>query len=318
MNSRFVSSVVEYPQRGVGGSNAWRGNSGPGIVQQFILTYHVDERGILDTKNLLVDVMKGSDTTGDVARTLHVPYRGFDLHEGFDAARQDLLAALDGKPARTVFAHPPYLGMVTYSGNQWGNTPHPADLSHFGTNDKEFAEMLQAVILNMARATMPGGHYALLVGNWRKNGKFYHMGSTVINLAPDDLTMEIIKKQHNVMSNGKQYSGTFVPTMHETLLVFRRAEDNTIFAMTCNTLQRLSTFMTTTWRNVVMGAMRSGEATSAKELLERLESHPKATSNANLYAKIRQVLRENPETFERLARGRYALKTPMASMAIAA
>lgn len=313
MNSRFTTSVVEYPDRGKGGSNAWRGNSGPGIITQFVLTYHVDERGVLDKNHLLVDVMKGSDTTGDVCGQLQVPYRGFDLHEGFDAARNDLLTALDGAPAKTVFCHPPYLGMLTYSGSQWGSAPHGADLSHFGTNEKEFAEMLQAVILNMARATMPGGHYALLVGNWRKNGKYYHMGNMVMNLAPDDLAMEIIKRQHNMASNGRQYTGAFVPTHHETLLVFRRAEDNSIFAMTCNTLQRLSTYMSATWRNVVMGAMRSGEAVSAKELVERLEQHPKAKQNANLYAKIRQVLQENPEMFERIARGRYALKNEAAA-----
>lgn len=304
----FTSSVVSYPDRGKGGSNKWRGNSGPGIVKDFLLTWHTDRQGNLDTQSLVVDPMKGSDTTGDVCRELGVRYRGFDLHEGFDAARQDLLSALDGEQAKSVFVHPPYLGMISYSGSQWGKTPSAADLSHVGTDEYAFDEMLQSIVQNVARATAPGGHYALLVGNWRKNGRYYHMASHVIALAPDDLAMEIIKQQHNCVSDNRRYSGSFVPTLHETLLVFRRANDNSIFALAAPTLHRLEKFAKMTWRNVIVGAMRSGESTTAKDLVERLESHPRASRTNSLYAKVRQTLREHPETFEQIARGKYALK----------
>jgi hypothetical protein len=304
---RFESSVVSYPQRGRGGDPRWRGNSGPKIIEQFLLTWHTDQHGNLDTKNLVVDPAMGGDCTGSVCRELGVPYRGFDLYQGFDAVRDDLLSKLDGRHARSVFFHPPYLGLLPYSGAVWGKAPHPADLSHVGTDEATFDELLQGILQNIARATQPGGHYAVLVGNWRKNGRFYHMSSHVVTLAPDPIIDEVIKIQHGVASDNRTYHGNVVRIMHEQLLVFRRADDPSIFAMSYATLDRLNAFVRMTWRNIIVGAMRSGEATTAKELVERLETHPRASNTNSLHAKVRQELRLHPEIFERVARGKYTL-----------
>lgn len=303
---RFDCSVVSYPRRGIGGNHAWRGNSGPGIVAQFLLTWHVDRKGDLDTKSLVCDPMKGSDTTGDVCKQLGVPYRGFDLHEGFDAARDDLLAALDGQRAKSIFVHPPYYGMLKYSGRQWGDQPHPADLSQFGIDVDSFDEMLQAVIQNIACAVQPGGHYGILVGSWRKEGRFYHMPSRVVALAPDDLAMEVIKVQQRTSSEECPYPGRFVAIAHESLLVFRRGADDSVFAISFSALERFKKLQSMTWRNVVLSAMRSGEVTSPRELEELLANHPKAAGTNTLGAKLRQTLRRYPEAFANVARGKYA------------
>ena len=118
----FTSSIVGYPERGRGGSAKWRGNSGPGIVEQFLLTFHVDKRGEFARNEIVADPMAGSGTTGDVAERLGVArdkIKLLDLHGGFenrqfDAVRDDLLAALNGEHAGSVFLHPQYLSAIDY------------------------------------------------------------------------------------------------------------------------------------------------------------------------------------------------------------
>lgn len=300
----FSSSLVSYPNRGDGGSASWRGNCSPRFVEDFLLTYHCDSRG-LDMRGLVIDPMKGSDTTGDVARRLGVPYRGFDLHEGFDAAADDLLGALDGQRAKTAFFHPPYAGMIQYSGRQYGS-PDKRDLSRMSI--PEFEEMLQAVLQNLARAIEPGGTYGCLVGNWRNSGRYYHMASRVIMLAPDEPCMEIIKAQHNTASGATAYSGSFVPTLHETLIVFRRAADATAFAFCDTAYERLTALARPTWRNLIRSMVRSGEVVSPKEVAERVAAHPRAATNRYVGEKVRQTIARSADLFERVGNGAYAVR----------
>lgn len=297
----FQNSIVSYPNRGEGGDASWRGNCSPRFVEDFLHTYHRDGRG-LDTRSLVIDPMKGSDTTGDVARRLGIPYRGFDLHEGFDAANDDILTALDGHHAKTAFFHPPYAGMIAYSGRQWGS-PDKRDLSRVSM--AEFEELLQAVLQNIARAVAPGGTYGCLVGNWRNSGRYYHMASRVIMLAPDEPIMEIIKAQHNTNSASTAYPGSFVATLHETMIVFRRAQDATAFAFCDASYQRLVSLARPTWRNLIRSLVRSGEVVTPQEVEARVAAHPRASTNKYVAAKVRQVLAQSNDLFVRVGKGQY-------------
>ena len=293
----FETSIVSYIDRGSDGDARYRGNTTGRIVRDFIATYHRDRT------SLIVDPMEGGCTSRDAAAAMNVPYRGFDLRDGFDAARDDLLTALGG-PCGSAWLHPPYAGMITYSGNMWGE-PHAADLSRFGTDVDAFHEMLQAVLANIHRALAPGAHYGVLLGSWRTNGDYHHLPATMTRYAPGTLVSEIIKIQNNVSSAKKTYAGDIVRIAHETLLVYRRAADASIFAVTTDVLDRIQRTYAATWRNLVLGYARERGAFGLDELYEAFEAHPKSGGNPNYRAKLRQIV-ANEATIERYSRGRYA------------
>lgn len=197
--------------------------------------------------------------------------------------------------------------MVQYSGREWGKEAHPNDLSTVGHNENDFDDLLQAVLQNIARVTQPGGHYGVLVANWRQHGRYYHMPSKVVMLAPDRLEIEIIKTQHNVRSSSLAYSSRLVRTLHETLLVFRRGDDPSTFAMTFDTLQRLQALQSITWKNLIRSTIREGEVVSAKDVAQRLANHPRVQSNQAVQEKIRQTFQRHKHLFAQHGRGKYAL-----------
>jgi hypothetical protein len=295
----FTGSIVSYPDRGPDGDRLYRGNTTGRIVRDFLATFHGAR------SRVFADPMEGGGTSRDAARAMGIPYLGLDLREGFDAARHDLLATLEGKPCGSIWLHPPYAGMIEYSGNMWGE-PHPADLSRFADDVDAFHEMLQCVLNNAYRALAPGGHYGVLLGSWRKSGRYHALPATMTRYAPGELVSEIIKMQNNVTSSGKSYGGTFVPISHETLLVFRRAADANIVAVTIDVLDRIQRTYSSTWRSLVLGFARERKTFTLADLYEAFDGHPRAGINGNYKAKLRQIVRDEA-TFERYARGRYAV-----------
>ncbi len=295
----FRSSVVSYPTRGAFGRNDYRGNTTGFIVRDFLSTYHGKKDG------LFVDPAEGGGTSRDVAKAMNVPYEGLDLRTGFNLLRDDLVARLS-QPAQSVWFHPPYAGMVRYSGHVWGNSGHDDDLSAAGEDIPLFLEMLQAALQNIYRALAPGGHYGVLLGSWRKNGRYHHLPALMLPVAPGALVGEVIKVQHNCTSDRTAYSGSFVRIAHETLLVFRREQDGTTFAMALEALDRLRPYARATWRNVVRSAFRNGDALTLADLYSRIESHPNTHTNPTWRATLRRVVQDE-HTFERIARGTYRL-----------
>ncbi len=67
-----LTTVVSYPERGEGGSNRYRGNCSPKLIEDLIAHF-----GIQD----ICDYMCGSNTTGDAARTM-----GISSHMGVSRA----------------------------------------------------------------------------------------------------------------------------------------------------------------------------------------------------------------------------------------
>lgn len=155
------SSIISHPERGPWGSSKWRGNCSGYVYMDVFkqLKPHV-----------FIDPMVGSGTSVEVAKEMGIEAYGLDLHEGFNALRDDILDTV-GKPADLVMSHPPYGTCVRYSGpgGMWGDVAHPDDLSHC-LSDADFCEKMQYVLLNQRRATLPEGYYATLIGDHRRNG----------------------------------------------------------------------------------------------------------------------------------------------------
>ena len=248
------NSIVSYPERGPWGNNKYRGNTTGHLIKDLIEFYQ--------PKNVL-DAMEGGRTTRDVCREMGVEYDGFDLSGGFDL----LSSPLPAKRYDLIFFHPPYWDIIRYSDD-------PRDLSTCKTFD-EFMQKLFACIDRLGEYLSENGVLVVQVGDVRKHGEFFPLGSYIAVFRRGELKEKMIKVQHNVWSNRINYSGKFIPLMHEEVLVLKG-------------MRRL------TWQELVLRTLRElgGEA-SLKELYEAIAKHPKHLSNPTYPATIRRTLQES-------------------------
>lgn len=286
-----MHSIVSYPDRGPWGKSQWRGNTSGHILVDLFNHYK---------PKFVVDPAEGAGTTRDVCKDMDIPYAGFDLHMGFNLLQHNLAQALTTSPDM-VFFHPPYGDMITYSGQVWGNSPVEGDLSRCGSPE-EFVEKIQLALINVYDALAPRGHYAVLIGDHRKQGQYQSYQADIIKMGIGSLKNVIIKAQHNCVSDRRRYSGSFIPIQHEYLLVF--CKDVCLGSIGFTVSQRLSKSFYGTWRNLVEFALRKlGGQASLKELYEFV-GVPDGHKNKNVTAKIRQVVQNY---FVRVDRGVYAL-----------
>lgn len=294
-NGSGSGSVLSFPDRGPWGDAKWRGNASGYVILP--LVRHLAPRSV-------VDPMMGSGTFVQAAEEAGVPeVYGLDLHQGFDAVRMSLVEAL-GKRVDLVVTHPPYWDIIRYSGGVWGDRPDPRDLSHVEDWD-EFVDLLHAATLNMREATQPGGHYALLVGDIRKEGRYYSMQAELIARLPRaELRAVLIKVQHNVSSESRTYRLRYPRIQHEYLLVWERQGGFMVALMAKKASQRR---MEGTWRAVVHAALLAlgGEAT-LERIYERIfeDAPEKVRRNPHWREKVRQTLQRH---FVPLERGRWGL-----------
>lgn len=286
-----MESIVSYQDRGPWGKSQWRGNTSGHLLVDLFKHYQ---------PKFVVDPAEGSGTTRDVCRDMDIPYAGFDLHAGFNVLEHNLSKSLSASPD-FIFFHPPYGDMITYSGNVWGNNPADGDLSRC-KSPEEFLEKIQLALLNMYDALARRGHYAVLIGDHRKQGQYLSYQADIINMGIGSLKSVIIKAQHNCASDRRSYPGKFIPIRHEYLLVF--CKDIGFQAIGYTVSKRLSKSFYGTWKNLVEFALRkAGGRASLLELYEFI-GVPDGHANNNISAKIRQVVQTH---FVRMERGVYAL-----------
>jgi len=207
---KTMTSLVSYPERcPLWGDARYRGNCDGRLFKDLVLRYGAKR---------VADPMLGSGTTRDVIAGLNrflpepVEYWGSDLREGFNLAAMDLPGSFD-----LVWIHPPYWNIVRYSDN-------PADLSTIETYD-EFRHVLANCLRRCARALVPGGRLAVLVGDVRRRGKYTPIVRDVLRLERDlgELRSIIIKAQHHCRSDCVEYASMEdVPIRHEYCVVFKR------------------------------------------------------------------------------------------------
>lgn len=299
-NQARGGSIVSYPSRGPWGDANWRGNCSGYLYRDLF--------ELLRPK-LFVDPMCGSGTSMEVAREMGIRAVGLDLHSGFDICRESIRARL-GEEADLCLSHPPYAGMIVYSGQVWGNAPHPADLSRCTSNEK-FVDLLEVALLNQRDATRPNGHFGVIIGDQRQEGSYFSYQAELIARMPrEELASVIIKAQHNVHSAAQAYQLRYPRILHEYVLLWRKSGRLISFLSLLGAKAREQRArLVSTWCAVVHAALLElgGEAT-LERLYAVIERHApeRLARNPHWQAKVRQTLQIYPRFVAR-ERGRWAI-----------
>jgi len=290
----LAGSIWSFPDRGPWGDSRYRGNCSGYVIRELLLFFRPKK---------FVEIFAGSGTGRDVARSLGITDSvHLDLRPefgGWNALVSEIPTGMD-----FCFSHPPYFDMIIYSGEMWGE-PNPNDLSRCETYE-EFIHKLNLVNEKIYNALVNGGRHAILVGDYKKKGRMISIQKDMAWFG--DLEYHIIKSQHNTVSERRKYSGRFIPTTHEHLLVFRK---NQIWALPVRVTQTIESDIRSrsiaTWRDLVQAALEElGGRAKLQEIYEALKNTKKARKNPHWQAKIRQTLQINPN-FTPIRRGEWAL-----------
>ena len=297
-----LMSIVSYPERGEGGNNRYRGNCSPKLIEDLI--------GFFKPKQIC-DYMCGSNTTKAAAEKCGITSRTYDLHSGFDIMHCEI-------PERPefIFWHPPYWDIIQYSDvmykaadvkAKYGYDPKVLDLSRISDWGK-FVEAMNYAMMKQFAALEKGGRMAVLMGDIKKKGKLYSMLSEIIK--PGTLENIIIKAQHNCFSDKTSYSGTFIPILHEYVMIVRK--DNSLIIPVLFT-QKIEADVRDikgpTWRDVVAGVLEScSNAVPLEYIYGQIETHNKAKNNQWWREKVRQTLQLHPKFFYRTERGMWGIR----------
>lgn len=298
---RILTSIVSYPERGEGGSNRYRGNCSPKLIEDLINFFQPKE---------ICDYMCGSGTTKAVADKMGIASNVYDLHSGFDIMNCDI-------PERSEFTfwHPPYWDIIKYSDvmykaseveKQFGYDPKRFDLSRIESWDK-FVEAMNYAMMKQYTALEKGGRMAVLMGDIKKKGRLYSMLAEIAK--PDTLENIIIKTQHNCFSDHNNYSGRFIPIVHEYVMIVRKDSGILVpMMLTKKEVLDIRDMANATWRDVVASVLEQYRgAVSLNRIYEQIEGHEKAKSNQWWKEKVRQTLQKNPKYFQHDGRGMWSL-----------
>ena len=289
-----MKSVMSFPERGNYGDSKGRGNTSGYIIKELI--QHFNPR-------LFVDACEGSGTSKDVCKEMGIEYVGLDLYKGQDFTKDYILTQLP-RPADICFTHPPYHDMIAYSGSVYGKEILMGDTSHC-RNVEEFISKSQVMLMNQREATKEGGIYCTLIGDQRGGslgkGNFRSYQSDFIQMMPkEELLSVAIKLQHNCMSDTRIYNGSFIPIMHEYLLIWNKRA-NSLFAISFDIASELQSRVATNWRNairIVMMKLQKADLNTIYYEIEKVASNLIA-NNPNYKAKIRQQLQKHYNNVER-------------------
>ena len=299
---RKLTSIVSYPESGEGGNNRYRGNCSPKLIEDLIGFFKPNE---------ICDYMCGSGTTKAAADKCGIQSKLYDLHSGFDIMNSDIK-----ERPEFIFWHPPYWDIIKYSDvmykasdvqNRYGYDPRKLDLSRI-PNWEQFVEAMNYAMMKQFASLEKGGRMAVLMGDIKKKGKLYSMLAEIIK--PGTLENIIIKAQHNCFSDNTQYSGSFIPILHEYVMIVRKDTPLLVPVIVAKEIKAdIRDMAGATWRVVVAAVLEEcTEAVTLTYLYEQIEPHKKAKNNKHWREKIRQTLQINPNHFHHTDRGMWVLK----------
>lgn len=287
------STVLSFPDRGPWGDNRYRGNCSGWVQASLIWKYNVKK---------LAELFAGGGTGSDVAHDMGIQYIGADLNP--NPKRNNILvcnAILDEVPdefrdADMIFMHPPYGEEIhiPYAGSMYPDPTGELSRSDLGQMQWDsFMKTLNQVVMKYYAAMAPGSKMSILMGNVRRNGRYYSMMNDIVK--PGELVQTMVKLQHNCMSTGRAYANrNFYPTDHEDILVVKKPGGYIIVFQTPVRASRdIRDSKTATWKDVVASVLYEfGRNATLSEIYEAIDGHEKCKSNTNWQAKVRQTLQQ--------------------------
>ena len=285
------STVLSFPDRGPWGDKKWRGNCSGWIQASLTWKYQVRK---------LAELFAGGGTGSDVAKDMGIAYVGADLNP--NPVRSDILvcdAIKDEVPdefrdADMIFMHPPYseLIKIPYAGSMYKDPAGELSKDDLGQMPwDKFMRVLNGIIMKYYAAMAPGAKMSILMGNVRRNGRYYSMLSDIVK--PGELVQTLVKIQHNCMSAGRTYSNrNFYPTDHEDILVIKKPEGYIILFKTPVIKEMdIRDSKSATWKDVVAAVLsKLGRNASLDDIYREIDGHEKCRTNPNWQAKVRQTL----------------------------
>ncbi len=305
------STILNFKERGEGGDAKWRGNCSPKIQGWLMWKY-------MNPGEKFAELFSGSGSGYDAAQVMGMNYVGADLNPNptrpntliVDAIEDDVPEQFYG--AKFNFMHPPYgkqIG-IPYAGSMYADPTGELSKKDLGQMEfhTEFMPALNAIVMKYYAAMEKGSYMGILMGDVRRNGKFYSMLSDIVK--PGELQQIIVKVQNNTMSGGRRYSSKkgFVPIAHEFLMIIRKPDDYIIcYRLPQNYQMDVRDSNSATWRDVVYSAMKhlNGRA-GLSQIYDEVKDNSKARKNVHWQEKVRQTLQLS-SLFTSTARGQWEL-----------
>lgn len=299
-----MNSIISFPDRGPYGKSSYRGNCS-GYVQKALFEQFKSRE--------VTDPMAGSYTTRDVCDEMGIISHCYDLSMGFNAVTDEVPE--EACASDTWFWHPPYSEVIgiPYAGSMWssenfeksfGYDPKPYDLGRMPW--PKFVKTMNECLMKFYQSMDTGARMCVLMGDIKKKGRLYSMLSEIVK--PGHLENIVIKAQHNCVSDGRTYSGSFIPIVHEYIMILKKPsayEMEIILPHNYNVDIRDS--KTSTWRDVVYAALKTlNGKCSLDELYAEIGGHKKTEANPHWREKIRQTL-QSYKMFNSPARGVWQL-----------
>jgi hypothetical protein len=203
-----LTSLYHKVQRGPYGDPRYPGNCSGEFIKD-LLRYFKPSR--------VFDPMTGSGTCEDVCIELGIACESADLRDGRDICDPQLIHDL--QPFDFVWLHPPYWRMKSYSNDS-------RDLSQCKTLP-QFLERYSMALGNCVRVLKPGGHLAILMGDYsdREHG-FVSLTHETKKICFDmglvQACTDIIRFSHGASSASKTYRSSFIPGLHDVCMIFRK------------------------------------------------------------------------------------------------
>lgn len=200
-----LTSLYHSTEPGPYGDRSYPGNCGGNLIKDVIR--FLGARSVYDP-------LTGSGTCRDVCAELGVYCWSSDLREGQDACDPT------GVPRDCfdlAWIHPPYWRMKEYGLD-------PRDLSRAPTLDA-FLDRYRQLLAATAGAVVPGGTLAVLMGDYQDIVEgfvplVYHTKNISFSLGLRQRGTDIIRFSHGASSGRKAYTSSFIPGLHDTLVLF--------------------------------------------------------------------------------------------------
>ena len=126
---------------------------------------------------------------------------------------------------------------------------------------------------------------------------------------PGTLENVVIKTQHNCFSDNMQYSGKFIPIVHEYLLLLQK--DNVLYYQMLQTRKcetDIRDMHGTTWRDIVADAMEDfNGAAELERIYQKVGEHRRTSTQPYWKEKVRQTLQYHKNLFISPQRGVWSL-----------